>query len=316
MRFGSLLLTGGTGSFGQAFTRFLLDGGYVDRLVIYSRDELKQLEMRRRFGEDPRLRWFLGDVRDLPRLRRACRGVDAIVHGAALKQVDAIEYNPLEAVKTNVLGAANVVEAALDAGVARVVALSTDKACNPVNAYGASKLLAEKLLLAAHVYGGRDGPRFACTRYGNVAGSRGSVIPVWREAIRRRERVTLTDPEMTRFWMGMDAAVALVWWTLTTMRGGELVVPDLPAYRLADLAVAMGATAWDVVGIRPGEKAHEGMIGPDEVADFRPVETPQGTYYVRGGGRWCRLTHPVTSDRARLLTVADLRERLAGLEGE
>lgn len=311
MTYESILISGGTGSFGNAFARYALDHGLTERLVIFSRDELKQSEMRTRFGNDPRLRFFLGDVRDVQRLRRALDGVEAVIHAAALKQVDAIEYNPSEAVKTNVGGAHNLIEAATEAGVSKVVALSTDKACNPVNAYGASKLMAEKLILSANNARGATGPRFASTRYGNVAGSRGSVIPVWREAIRRGETCRITDPEHTRFYMELREAVDLVAWTLEKMIGGELVVPNLPAYRLGDLAEAMGVTP-EVVGVRPGEKMAESMIGPDEVDGF----SAPCPYFVRGG-LWRdaprKLTAPVTSDTAPRLTVEELRERLRGV---
>lgn len=312
MTFDSILVTGGTGSFGQAFARFALTHGLTDRLVIYSRDEAKQAEQRATWNEDRRIRWFLGDVRDAGRLRRACQGVEAVIHAAALKHVDAIEYNPGEAVKTNVQGVVNLIEVATDARVKRVVALSTDKACNPVNAYGASKLMAEKLVLAAHNARGRGGPIFASTRYGNVAGSRGSVIPVWVAAIARGEPLKVTDPAMTRFWMTLDEAVRLVVWTLSHAEGGELVVPALPAYQLGDLAAAIGATVGrgpglDVTGLRPGEKMHEAMIGPDEA----PAFDVEGSYYLRRPRPAVRgLPGAVTSDRAPRLSVDDLALRL------
>ncbi len=320
MSYASILVTGGTGSFGRAFARFALDHGLTDRLAIYSRDELKQAEMRVAFGDDRRLRWFLGDVRDRDRLQRACQGVEVVIHAAALKHVDAIEYNPGEAVKTNVLGAMNVIEAATDAGVKRVIALSTDKACNPVNAYGASKLMAEKLFLAAHTARGRRGPIFAATRYGNVAGSRGSVIPVWREAIATGKPLRITDPAMTRFWMTLDEAVQLVVWTLAHAVGGELVVPALPAYQLGDLAAAIGPKrqGWEefepkleVTGLRPGEKMHEAMIGPDEAPQF-DIEHP---FYVRRASRQAvrGLKGPVTSDQSPRLSVDDLAALLKRL---
>mgnify|MGYP001616238152 CR=1 FL=1 len=312
MPYASILITGGTGSFGVAFTRFALLHGLTDRLVIYSRDELKQFEMRATFQDDRRIRWFLGDVRDKDRLRRACQGVEAAIHAAALKHVDALEYNPGEAVKTNILGTTNLIEAATDAGVRRVIALSTDKACGPVNAYGASKLMVERLMAAAHTARGRSGPIFAATRYGNVAGSRGSVIPRWLEAINLGQPLHLTDPAMTRFWMTLDEAVTLVAWTLAHANGGELVVPSLPAYQLGDLAVAVGpkAQGWEEfeprivrTGLRAGEKMHESMISPDEA----PLFEAEGQYFIRRETPPSRgLEAPITSDRAPRLSVGEL----------
>jgi len=301
----SILVTGGTGSFGKAFVaRALRDG--ARRIVIFSRDEAKQAAMRAE-NPDPRLRFFIGDVRDEPRLRRAMQGVDVVVHAAALKRIEVAEFDAEECVKTNVDGTRNVVHAATDAGVGKVVLLSTDKACSPVNAYGASKLLAEKLVLAANNTRGATGPIFACTRYGNVAGSRGSVIPLWRQAIDAGRDVQVTNPEMTRYWMTLEEAVELVVWTLANMQGGELVVPNLPAYRLADLAEAMGG-APNVVGTREGEKAHEAMIGPDEAHDFSVV----GPYFVKrlDGQPGPKLHSQHSSDGARRLSVPELRTLL------
>lgn len=266
-----VLITGGTGSFGNALVTHLLalDDG-PERVVVYSRDEYKQHVMRERFREhDSRVRFFLGDVRDRMRLRAAMRGgVDVVVHAAALKQVPALEYNPTEAVKTNVVGAMNVVDCALEAAVPWVLQLSTDKACAPVNLYGASKLTAEKLMVAANALAGRMVTRFAVVRYGNVTGSRGSVIPVWREALQADRPLPVTDPNMTRFWMVLPETVAFVECCLGAMRGGEVFVPQLPAYCLGDLAAAMLQErpnyGLEVVGMRPGEKMHEYMISPDE----------------------------------------------------
>lgn len=254
----SILITGGTGTFGQAFVARLLDKD-VKRICVFSRGEHRQAEMRSMFS-DSRLRLFIGDVRDRERLRRAMTGVDTVIHAAALKRIEVCEYDPIEVVKTNIDGAVNVIEAATDAGVQKVVALSTDKACDPVNAYGASKLLAEKLFLAANNATGRDGPRFAVTRYGNVSGSQGSVIPTWRAMIADgAKKVPVTDPEATRFWMTLDEAVQLVMDTAISMKGGELVIPDwLPAYQLSDLAKAMNVDM-DIRGLPEFEKRHEAM---------------------------------------------------------
>jgi len=258
-----ILLTGGTGSFGKAFIAETLHR-FPDlrRLVVYSRDELKQWELQQQFPVDryPQLRFFLGDVRDQERLRRALEGVDTVVHAAALKQVPAAEYNPMEFVKTNVLGAENVIQACLDTGVERVVALSTDKAAAPINLYGATKLCSDKLFIAANnIKGGRN-LRFSVVRYGNVMGSRGSVIPFFLNAA-RSGTLPITDPAMTRFNISLAEGVAMVLWSLEHALGGELFVPKIPSYRITDVAEAIGPScAKPVVGIRPGEKIHEEMI--------------------------------------------------------
>lgn len=230
-----------------------------DRVCIFSRDEWKQHQMRQEFKNDSRLRWFIGDVRDRDRLRRAMEGVDVVVHAAALKRIEVGAYNPGEMVKTNVIGSVNVIEAATDAGVGKVLMLSTDKACQPCSAYGHSKALAESVVLAANNSRGENGPLFAVTRYGNVAGSTGSVIPIWRAFISNGAKaVPVSDPEVTRFWMTQKEAVDLVWDTISDMKGGELVIPTLPAYRLGDLAMAMGA-GMEVTGLANYEKLHESM---------------------------------------------------------
>ena len=261
----SVLITGGTGSFGRNFVEHLLRHK-PRRLVVFSRDELKQHEMARVFpdtGASP-LRYFIGDVRDADRLRRAFHGVDIVVHAAALKQVPACEYNPIEAVNTNILGARNIIEAAIDQGVKRVIALSTDKAVSPVNMYGATKLVAEKLFVQGNSYAGGLQTRFACVRYGNVVGSRGSVIPLFREQ-RASGRLTVTDPRMTRFWITLDQGVEFVMRCAQQMRGGEVFVPKIPSMRVMDLAKAIAPEcAVDVTGIRPGEKLHELLISEDE----------------------------------------------------
>ncbi|MEM7354526.1 MAG: UDP-N-acetylglucosamine 4,6-dehydratase (inverting), partial [Acidobacteriota bacterium] len=259
-----VLVTGGTGSFGREFTRCLLAKHPPAKLIILSRDELKQHEMRTSGFDDPRLRFFIGDVRDADRLRRAMGGVDIVVHAAALKQVPACEYNPIEAVLTNVTGARNVIDAALDCGVNRVVALSTDKAVNPANLYGATKLVAEKLFVQANSYSGTSPTRFSCVRYGNVVGSRGSVIPLFLEQ-KRRGRLTVTDPRMTRFWITLEHGVELVLRAIEEMHGGEVFVPKIPSMNIMDLAQAVDPECEvEEIGIRPGEKLHEALISEDE----------------------------------------------------
>jgi UDP-N-acetylglucosamine 4,6-dehydratase/5-epimerase len=269
----NILVTGGSGFFGRGFVRAALHRG-AERVCVFSRGEYQQALMRQEFKDD-RLRFFIGDVRDQDRLRRAMTGVDLVVHAAALKRIEVADYDASEVVKTNVLGTMNVIEAATDAGVQKVVGLSSDKACEPVNAYGATKLVLEKLLLAANNSRGAHGPIFSVVRYGNVSGSTGSVIPTWR----RGGIVTLTDPDCTRYWMTLSEAVELVWDTAIGMRGGELVIPELPAYRLGDLAEAMGVN-YMVAGLHEREKRHEAM---------RPGET---------------------SDKARRMSVQELKEAL------
>jgi len=260
----SILVTGGTGSFGSTFARIALEKYHPRRLVIFSRDELKQSEMRARFPNDPRLRFFLGDVRDRERLVRAMHGVDIVVHTAALKQIPACEYNPFEAIQTNVMGGKNVIDAAIDCGVKQVIALSTDKAVSPMNLYGATKLCMEKLFVDGNVYGFAHGTRLACVRYGNVVGSRGSVIPLFK-AQRAGGVVTVTDPQMTRFWITLEQGVEFVVRCLELMRGGEIFVPKIPSMRILDLveAVATGCRV-EFTGIRPGEKLHEVLVSEDE----------------------------------------------------
>lgn len=253
----SILITGGSGGFGQAFTERLLRDNLATRVCIYSRGEHTQADMRRRFKNDDRLRFFIGDVRDRMRLLRAMADCDVVVHAAALKRIEVGFYNPQEMVKTNVLGAVNVIEAARDAGIRKVVALSTDKAYQPISPYGHSKALAEALFLAANT--GERSPRFALVRYGNVWCAPGSVVPTWKQMLEDgEEKVPMTDPEATRFFMWMHEAVDLVLDTIRTMKGGEIAIPVLPAYRLGDLAEAMGAKAV-ITGLPHWEKVHESM---------------------------------------------------------
>jgi UDP-N-acetylglucosamine 4,6-dehydratase/5-epimerase len=259
----SILVTGGTGSFGQVFVRLLLEQHQPGRVVVYSRDELKQYEMAQRFNQRE-LRYFIGDVRDLPRLERALKGVDFVVHAAALKQVPAAEYNPIECIKTNVFGAENVINASLDQGVRKVIALSTDKAVSPINLYGASKLCSDKLFIAANHLGGTDGTRFAVVRYGNVIGSRGSVVPFFRERS-KTGKLPITDPRMTRFWIRLEDGANFVMRALGMMRGGEVFIPKIASMRITDLATAICADCkQETVGIRPGEKLHEMLITRDD----------------------------------------------------
>jgi UDP-N-acetylglucosamine 4,6-dehydratase/5-epimerase len=262
----NILITGGTGSFGKKCAAILLNEYAPQRLIIFSRDELKQHDMRVGGFDHPCLRYFIGDVRDVARLRRATVGVDVVIHAAALKQVPACEYNPMEAIQTNVDGGKNVIDAALDNGVHRVLALSTDKAVNPVNLYGATKLVAEKLFVQANAYRGGDPIRFACVRYGNVVGSRGSVIPLFREQ-RKNGHITITDPRMTRFCITLEQGARFVLRCIENMYGGEVFVPRIPSMRIMDLAQAI-APGCDInqVGIRPGEKLHETLVSEDEAS--------------------------------------------------
>jgi len=275
----SILLTGGTGSFGKAFVRTVLERyPKVKRLVVFSRDELKQFEMAQSFpeAEFPNLRYFIGDVRDADRLRRALEGIDTVIHAAALKQVPAAEYNPFECIKTNVLGAQNLIEACLDTDVKRVVALSTDKAAAPINLYGATKLCSDKLFTAAqNIKGSRD-LKISVVRYGNVMGSRGSVIPFFIEK-RSSGVLPITDPAMTRFNISLADGVEMVLWALDNMRGGEIFVPKIPSYRITDVAKAIAPECrLENVGIRPGEKLHEEMITASD--SFNTVDL--GPYFA------------------------------------
>lgn len=259
-----ILVTGGTGSFGKKFIETMLRDYHPAKIIVYSRDELKQHEMRVKGFDHPSLRYFIGDIRDLPRLERAMQGVDIVVHSAALKQVPACEYNPMEAIKTNILGSSNVIDAALNTGVDKVLALSTDKAVSPANLYGATKLAAEKLFIQSNAYAGNKRTRFACTRYGNVVGSRGSVVPIF---LKQKDQgvLTITDERMTRFWLSLDQGVEFVIKCVEQMHGGEVFVPRIPSMKMTDLAKAIAPEAKiKVVGIRPGEKLHEVLISEDE----------------------------------------------------
>lgn len=280
-----LLITGGVGFFGKAFTRHALQYGHT--VCIYSRNEYNQFLMRQEFNNHENLRWFIGDVRDAERLKRSMNGVDTVIHAAALKRIEVGEYCPDELVKTNTLGAINVIESAMQSGVQNVVALSTDKAAAPYNAYGASKLLSEKLFLAANNMSGETGTRFAVVRYGNVTGSTGSVIPIWREQIAKGQKLTVTNPDMTRYWMDVQESVEMV---AASIGRRDMAVPILSAYRVGDLAEAMGGEI-EITGLRPGEKMHETMVSEHECHLFG-------------------LPGPMTSDMAYRLSVEEIRERL------
>lgn len=292
----SVLITGGTGSFGKKFVELMLGEYSPAKLIVFSRDELKQHEMREAGFNDARLRYFIGDVRDLMRLRRAMNGVDVVVHAAALKQVPAAEYNPIEAIMTNIMGARNVIEAALDCEVQRVMALSTDKAVNPINLYGATKLAAEKLFVQSNAYAGGEQTRFSCVRYGNVLGSRGSVVPVFQKQ-RADGKLTVTDERMTRFWLSIDQGVRFTVRCIEQMLGGEVFVPKIPSMRVVDLARAVAPKAeLEFIGIRPGEKMHEVLVSEDEARhaleldDMYVVEPPGALWF---GHEWRERGRPL-----------------------
>jgi len=259
-----VLVTGGTGSFGKKLIKILVEEYHPAKIIVFSRDELKQHEMRVSGYNHPSIRYFIGDVRDHERLLRAFYGVNIVVHAAALKQVPACEYNPMEAIKTNILGSSNVADAAIENGVEKVLALSTDKAVNPINLYGATKLAAEKLLIQSNAYAGGRNTRIACTRYGNVVGSRGSVVPLFLQQ-RPSGHLTITDERMTRFWISLEQGVRFVIRCIEQMQGGEVFVPKIPSMNMMDLARAVAPEAQvDIIGIRPGEKLHETLISEDE----------------------------------------------------
>ena len=317
-----ILLTGGTGSFGQKFTRVLLSKYKPGVIRIFSRDELKQWEMSKKFRGEERLRFFIGDVRDKERLERAMDGADIVVHAAALKQVPSCEYNPFEAVKTNVLGAQNVIEAAINHNIEKVMAISTDKAVNPVNLYGATKMCMEKLFVAANSYvGGRRQTRLSCARYGNVVGSRGSVIPLFREQ-KETGTVTVTDEKMTRFWLTLEQGVSFVIKCINIMCGGEIFVPKIPSMKMVDLASTLAPECRvEYIGVRPGEKIHECLLTEDEARhsvefdNFFVIE-PEHIWWKRenckGGQRLDRNFRYTSGDNKQWLTKKELLE-MAGI---
>jgi UDP-N-acetylglucosamine 4,6-dehydratase (inverting) len=321
----SVLVTGGTGSFGKRFIETILQDRRPRRVVVFSRDELKQFEMSHRFSTEryPQMRYFIGDVRDKERLYRAMEGIDVVVHAAALKQVPAAEYNPFEAIKTNVIGAQNVIETAIDRGIKKVVALSTDKAAAPVNLYGATKLCSDKLFVSANNFRGRHDIRFSVVRYGNVMGSRGSVIPFFMN--KRQEGVLpITDARMTRFNITLEEGVAMVLYALTHMWGGEIFVPRIPSYRILDLAEAMAPECeHKIVGIRPGEKLHEEMITATDAMSTLELEKhfvilpstrlwDVDEYMKMFDGDYCKKGFAYCSGtNERFLTVEELRELIS-----
>jgi UDP-N-acetylglucosamine 4,6-dehydratase len=280
-----VLVTGGTGSFGTKFVELMLRDYRPQKLIVFSRDELKQHDMRASGLDHPSLRYFIGDVRDPQRLERALSGVTVAVHAAALKQVPACEYNPFEAIQTNIMGGRNVIDAAINQGVRRILALSTDKAVNPINIYGATKLCAEKVFVQANAYAGAKDTRFSCARYGNVLGSRGSVIPVFMEQ-RKRGKITITDPRMTRFWITLEQGVHFVVRCIEQMHGGEVFVPKIPSMRMIDVAEAVApGCEMECVGIRAGEKLHEVLLSEDEA---RTAIEMDDMYIVQPAHPWWR----------------------------
>lgn len=322
-----ILITGGTGSLGKQLTKYILANWRPRKLIIFSRDELKQYEMQQQFSAEryPCLRYFIGDVRERERLIRAFHGVDYVIHAAALKQVPAAEYNPSECIRTNVMGAMHVIDAALENGVKRVVALSTDKACNPLNLYGATKLCSDKLFIAANAYGSTAEKIFTVVRYGNVIGSRGSVIPFFRQAATRGV-MPITDPRMTRFWITLDQAARFVLGVLMAAKGYEIFVPKIPSMKIADLAEAIApGVRQEHVGIRPGEKIHEVLIGRDDsrnTLEFRGyyMLLPQHRFAQRASEypdpQPCRDGFEYSSDQNEwFFDVPQLRQAIAALDG-
>jgi len=318
-----ILLTGGTGSFGQKFVEVMLKEYNPKTIRIFSRDELKQWEMAQKFNHEKILRFFIGDIRDKERLERAMDGVDIVVHAAALKQVPLCEYNPFEAVKTNILGAQNVIEAALDNNVERVMAISTDKAVNPVNLYGATKMCMEKLVIAANSYvGPKRQTKMSCVRYGNVVGSRGSVIPLFKKQ-RQTGRITITDPRMTRFWITLEQGVKFVINCIEKMHGGEIFVPKIPSMRIMDLAKAIAPECEiEFIGIRPGEKIHECLLTEDqarhsiEFEDFFVIEPEHPWWNAErwSGGKRLPEGFRYTSDtNTQWLSIEELKKMVENL---
>lgn len=314
----NVLVTGGTGSFGKKFTEIMLKKYKPKKLIIFSRDELKQFEMAQEF-DDPCLRYFIGDVRDKERLHRAFRGVDVVVHAAALKQVPAAEYNPFEFVKTNILGAQNIINVAIDQGIKKVIALSTDKAANPINLYGATKLCSDKLFVSGNSYSGKGGTSFSVVRYGNVIGSRGSVIPFFKK-MKATGKLPVTDPRMTRFWITLEQGVEFVVNCINISHGGEIFVPKIPSMNIMDLARAIGPECeYPVVGIRPGEKLHEVMITEGdsrhtlELEDFFVIQ-PDFPWWGSNnfsGGKKVEDGFKYSSDsNPRWMTVEQLKEHI------
>lgn len=326
----TILVTGGTGSFGHQFIRYILEHYDPLKVIIYSRDEYKQFLMQNEYRQHPkrdRLRFFIGDVRDRERTRRAFDGVDYVVHAAALKQVPTCEYNPMEAVRTNIMGAMNVIDAALDCGVKRVVALSTDKAVNPINLYGGTKLVSDKLFIAANAYSGAKSVCFSIVRYGNVAGSRGSVIPYFKDLVARGETsLPITDYRMTRFWISLDEGVQLVIKALTEAKGGETFISKIPSFKVTDLAQAiLPGCQMPEVGIREGEKLHEVMVTREDSLMTYEYERHYVIYphfdwwnpdRIKAGGKRVEPGFEYSSGtNSEWLSVEEIQERLKSVEG-
>jgi UDP-N-acetylglucosamine 4,6-dehydratase len=321
-----ILITGATGSFGKKFIKILLAEKQPKKIIVFSRDELKQHEMRVAGYDDPRLRYFIGDVRDRERLLRAMHGVDIVVHAAALKQVPACEYNPMEAIKTNILGTSNVLEAALDAGVKKVLALSTDKAVSPANLYGGTKLVAEKLVIQSNAYAAGTSTRYSCVRYGNVVGSRGSVVPLFLKQ-RASGKITITDDRMTRFWLSLDQGVHFVINCIEQMEGGEVFVPKIASTKVVDLARAIAPDAEiNIIGIRPGEKLHEDLLSADEARHtieldsmyvVQPAEASWFGYSWKDKGKPVAEGFSYTSDNNTVwLDVEGIKKYIAPFEAD
>jgi UDP-N-acetylglucosamine 4,6-dehydratase len=317
-----ILLTGGTGSFGQKFTEIVLKEHSPAAIRIYSRGELLQLQMQQKFNNDARLRFLIGDVRDKERLSRAMNGVDVVVHAAALKQVPTSEYNPLEAVKTNIDGTANIIDAAIDNSIERVINISSDKAVQPVNLYGATKLVAEKLIVQGNAYVGAKKTRFSCVRYGNVVGSRGSVIPIFLEQ-KKQGKITITDEHMTRFWLTLEQGIRFVIDCIDRMHGGEIFIPKIPSMKITALAEAIAPNCKrEIVGIRPGEKLHEVLLSEEEAKHAQEFSNyfiiePEHSFWNKGnikGGKCLPDNFKYTSENnSKWLTATELKKMVEGI---
>lgn len=322
----TILVTGGTGSFGKKMVQVILENYKPKKLIIFSRDELKQFELAQKWNEKkyPCIRYFLGDVRDKERLIRAFRGADYVIHAAALKQVPAAEYNPTEFIKTNIIGAMNIIEASLYNNVKKVIALSTDKACNPINLYGATKLCSDKLFVAANAYTGAGETAFAVVRYGNVVGSRGSVVPFFKECAKRIGTIPITDSRMTRFWITLDQAVHFVIKVLGAAKGSEIFIPKIPSMKITDLAKAIAPECpHNIIGIRPGEKIHETLIADDEgrnTIEYNEcfiVKQSLEEKDFKNGGKVCREGFKYTSDcNPDAISIERLRTVLEQISGD
>jgi len=314
----TILITGGTGSFGKKFVEIALRYHKPKVIRIYSRDELKQSEMAKEFPRSRGVRYFIGDVRDKERLNRAMKGVDIVIHAAALKQVPSCEYNPLETIKTNIIGTANVIEAAIDNDVERAIFVSTDKAVNPVNLYGATKLCAERLFIQGNSYVGEKGTKLSCTRYGNVLGSRGSVVPIFLEQ-KKQGVITITDKEMTRFWITLEEGVNFVIDCLKRMKGGEIFIPKVPSMKIVDLAEVIAPQAKKkIIGIRPGEKINEILLTDEEAPhtkefkDYFVIE-PQYPFWksnIRGGKKLSKNFKYTSDNKKQWLAKKDIKKLL------